>query len=554
MLAAGLAGCGASRGIGTSTDPASAVPASVPLYVGATVRPQGAQRSAALSAGTALTHQANPYLRLLAILQTPGSAPLSFSRDVAPWLGQQAGIFVSSLGSSSAAAENVLQALLAHGLLGSSSEAAFPFGAGGAQGAIVLDTSDAAKAGSFLAAMAGRARAHATAYRGLSYQTTDAGVAFALVRRLAVIGSESGVRSVIDTTLGGAALAHASGYATLLAAAPSSALAHVYSNPAIAAAKGAAATLAQLLTGAHEANLSLIPAQGQLALDADLLPAGTAGAPGGLLSSAGAGGAQAMAELPGDSWLALGLADAGATLSEDVRGLKALASLGSSLGASGGEHGFSAFSLKSLLEGLLAPLADLGAPTPQARRDYTSWMGSAGVFASGASLLELKGAAVITSKNPALSRAAVGKLAAQLRAAGGSVAPVSIPGTDAAVGVRLKGLPAVLDIADGRSANGHTKFVLALGEASVAAALNPSSTLSGGAASSAAASALGEGIRPNLIVELPTFLSLLEGVGLTEDPSISKLVPYLRSATTLAGGVRNLTGGAQRVRLVLGLR
>ena len=66
--------------------------------------------------------------------------------------------------------------------------------------------------------------------------------------------------------------------------------------------------------------------------------------------------------------------------------------------------------------------------------------------------------------------------------------------------------------------------------------------------------ALGEGIEPSLIVDFPTLLGLLEGVGLSEDPSISKLVPYLRSATTLAGGGRQLGGELERFRLVLGLQ
>ena len=49
-------------------------------------------------------------------------------------------------------------------------------------------------------------------------------------------------------------------------------------------------------------------------------------------------------------------------------------------------------------------------------------------------------------------------------------------------------------------------------------------------------------------------MGLLEGVGLTESPPISKLIPYLRSATTLAGGGRSLGGEVERFRLVLGLQ
>ncbi len=49
-------------------------------------------------------------------------------------------------------------------------------------------------------------------------------------------------------------------------------------------------------------------------------------------------------------------------------------------------------------------------------------------------------------------------------------------------------------------------------------------------------------------------LSLLEGVGLTEDPSLAKVVPYLRAASTLSGGGHALSSEVQRVRLVLGLQ
>ena len=81
------AGCGSSGSSGSSADPANAAPASAPLYVGAVVRPSGSLETAARSAGRTLTHQADPYLRLLAALQTPGSGTPDFKRDIAPWLG-----------------------------------------------------------------------------------------------------------------------------------------------------------------------------------------------------------------------------------------------------------------------------------------------------------------------------------------------------------------------------------------------------------------------------------------------------------------------------------
>ena len=131
---------------------------------------------------------------------------------------------------------------------------------------------------------------------------------------------------------------------------------------------------------------------------------------------------------------------------------------------------------------------------------------------------------------------------------------MSLSGTDAAVAARLSGLPVVLYIADGQDSSGKSKFVMGLGEASVTSALHPSSTLSSATAYASAASALGEGIQPSVTVDFPTLLSLLEGVGLSEDPTIAPFVPYLRSLSTLSGGARRIGGDVERFRLVLSLQ
>ncbi len=222
-----LAGCGSSSSSGTATDPAGAVPASSALYVGAVVRPEGGLKSAAVAAGQAFSHQANPYARLLVVLQTPGSPTLNFGQDVAPWLGPNAGIYVTSV-----SAAGPVISLLEQGILGTQGSGTYPFGAGGAQGALVMDTTDQGKAQSFLDSQAQHAGAHTATYQGVSYQVGTGGVSFALIDKLAVIGSQSGVQGVISTSKGGAALSHSTGYTKLLAAAPAGTLAHVYSNPA----------------------------------------------------------------------------------------------------------------------------------------------------------------------------------------------------------------------------------------------------------------------------------------------------------------------------------
>lgn len=410
VVTAALAGCGSSHRPGAGEDPAAVIPASAPIYAGAIVRPEGALKSSASAAGQALTHQADPHVRLLSALQTPGSAPLNFDRDLAPWLGPQAGIFLSSLNDSAGqSSAGQLFSLLSQGLLGGSSAAiSFPFSAQGLQGAIVLDTTDSAKASSFLDSQAKLAGAHAASYRGVASQVTPSGIAFALVDHFAVIGSEAGLHGVIDTTLGGQSLAQAPGYAKLLAVAPQGVLAHVAVGPDVAGSTGAAAGLGGLLAliaGTREANISLVPSGTSITLDADAIAAPSGSASGGLVA-ASSQAAQAAGELPGTSWLALGLGDVGAGLGGDVRGLRGLASLESSLGGgSGTERSASTgLSLKSVLEGILRPLTPLAADTPEAKRDFQSWMGSAGIFASGTGLVDLKAGIVINSTNPALSR------------------------------------------------------------------------------------------------------------------------------------------------------
>jgi len=565
-VAVALAGCGSSSSPGTAADPAGVVPASAPLYIGAVVRPTGTLKTNATFAATALTHQPNAYSRLLQVLKTPGSAPLDYSRDIAPWLGANAGIFLTSLGASGQAGTAQLEQLLTQVLQGGSATAsAWPFGtAGGAQGAIVLDTSNLTKAGSFLNTEAHHAGAHAASYRGIAYQATSGGDAFGIVGHFAVIGSLAGLHSVIDTQLGGPSLAHAADYSKLLAGAPSGALAHVYANPTTSTGSTSTGStsagsegLLGLLGGAHQLNASLVPTTSSIALDIDTLASGASAGGGGLLTSTSEG-AQALSELPGESWLALGLGHVGVSLAGDVQALHGLASLVTSLGGAAGAStegaAGSGFNVRGLLEGILTPLSALSAHGAQSRRDFLSWMSSAGIFASGSTIVNLRAAIVIDSKNPSLSHAAIAKLGALLSKEGGSVQPISIPGTDAAISARVAGLPVELDIANGRSSSGQTEFVIGLGEASVTDALNPPSTLSSAASSSVAATTLGEGARPSVLVEFPPLLSLLEGVGLSEDPSISKVLPYLRSLTTLAGGGKSLGGGIDRFRLVAGLQ
>ena len=187
MAALALAGCGGSHEEGTSADPATVSPASAPVFAGAELRPRGTLKDATQSAGQQLTHRPNPYAGLLGALRTPGSSALDYSHDVAPWLGRHGGVFVNSTGGAEALARLLLS--------GAGRVASFPFGPGHPQaGVIVLDTSEPSDAKHFLESQAAKAGAHPTSYRVVSYSATTGGIAFALVKLFAVIGSEAAVR------------------------------------------------------------------------------------------------------------------------------------------------------------------------------------------------------------------------------------------------------------------------------------------------------------------------------------------------------------------------
>ena len=317
------AGCGSSSSGGSSANPAGVVPASALVYGQAVVRPSGELQTNASAAGRKLTHRTSPYSQLVELLQTPGSPALNYDKDVAPWLGPNAGLFFISLGSSSSLEDLLEEAFGAAS--GSSGSGAWPFASGssgGAQGAIVLNTSDLGKAKSFVSEAASHAGSHPASYRGVSYGLSPAGDAFAIVDKLVVLGTESGVRGVIETSQGGSALAHDPTYEKFSSVAPAEALAHVYANPSslgedngVAVSSHGLPGLLGALGGEDPVNVSLVPSSSSIAVDADVAPASGGGGAGGLIGAAASGG-DAFGALPGDSWLAAGLGKPGSTAKE----------------------------------------------------------------------------------------------------------------------------------------------------------------------------------------------------------------------------------------------
>ncbi len=531
-----LAACGSSSS-SPNANPATVTPVSAPLYATIAIKPNGGTNGVAYLAARKLSHLAEPYGRIAQALLSTESGHLEYKRDIESWIGNTAGVFISSLSTSglpqsTSSARTLLESVLAGNI---SSLGTNEFSSKGAQGAIVLATSNLSEARSFLSKRAQEQGAHTTSYRGVSFQVSPNGAAEGIVKTFAVLGSESGLKSAIETSLGGASIVGAPHYATP----PANAIASAYVQPetllkSVHGSSGALGQgitlLGQVFAGAQTASVSVTPTSNSISVGGEVHSAN------GTTPLFGQESAKALGEMPGGAWLAAGVENIGADLPHAFALLHGVASLGtatlfSSLGGP---------SIEKLFAGLNASSAKL-------QQAFSSWAGSGGMFVSGTGLFNLEAALVIDSKNPSASDAAVGTLADTMRSSGAIVENASIPGTDKAVSVKLQGFPAVIFVASGQG-----KFVLGLGQGSVQGALSPSSTLSTASSYASASSALGGGIEPSLIVEFPTMLGFLEGLGLTQEPGISNLVPYLKSLGTLTAGSVTRSG-VQQFRLVLGL-
>ena len=352
--------------------------------------------------------------------------------------------------------------------------------------------------------------------------------AYGLVGKFAVIGTSAALHGVIETVHGGASLLATSSYRQLSASASGQSLASAYLNPAglLGSHHGSGseaqglALLGGILASASSVYVSLTPSPGSIELET---------LSGAQSEGENRGAAEMFSQLPSNSWLALGIGNLGKRLKGIPQALQGLSSLESSSG------------LGSLLPKVETKGANL-------QREFFSWMGPAGVFAGGTSLLNIAAGVVISSTDPTASRAAVAKLGKLLGGSGGSVATLTLPNAEAAVTVHPSGSPLTIDIADG-----HGKFVIGLGEQSIIQALSPTSTLGGSSTYSTAQSTLGAGLKPDLMVDFPTLLGFLEGLNLQENPTLGKVIPYLRQLDTLTGGSGKV-GSLTRSRVVLSLR
>ena len=100
LIALALAACGGSGGA-ADADPAKAVPAGTAIYFEGVVRPEGDQKDDVLDAAGKVLRTDDPEAKIRELLdkafKESENPDTSYEKDIEPWLGQKAGVWVSGV-------------------------------------------------------------------------------------------------------------------------------------------------------------------------------------------------------------------------------------------------------------------------------------------------------------------------------------------------------------------------------------------------------------------------------------------------------------------------
>ncbi len=504
-----IAGCGDSSSSSNSAgsagaDPAAFLPAAAPVYVEAQVQPTGDLKANATTVASKILRTGDPGGKIAGLLDKGlKDDGASYERDIAPWLGQRAGLAIVGVGAG-----------------GKDSDIA---------AAIASKDDDAAQK-----FVDGRKGASDREYRGVKYRyKADDDLAAAVIDHAVLIGTERGFKSAIDARSGDT-LASSATFKKARETVGTDGLGFAYADPGrfFDLAAGAASGKAP---GVDDAQLKmfkgLLTGSGLQSVAAKLDVTSNAlridGAAIGLKTKVGSGdGPGAAAAVPAGSWLSVGVGDVGATIS------KAISSLGDS-GATGG------MDPETLLQGLQSQLG------VDVQKDLLSWMGDAALFVRGTSMDDLGGALVVTSKDPAASRKAIGtlrKLMEGLNVKTGALSGAGASGADG-FSVDVGPLPAGIQVA----AKGD-KFVIAYGKDALSDALGASSTLGDSEPFKTAAGLLG-GAKPSLFLDTPQVVKLLSSVA-GNDEDFVKAKPTLDAFGPAAAGMSS-DGDVTRLKIAV---
>jgi hypothetical protein len=494
-----FAGCGGGDG-GGSDQLASLAPADAPVYLESVVRPEGEQSDAIDSLTSRVGGIEDPggliVQQLDAQLTQAAVGDVTYEDDIAPWLGERAGIFFQSLSGDPP-----------------------PF-------AVVFETTDAGAAQEFLENVT--ASFHGIdqpTYNGVQYfegAGEDGPFAAGVVGDFLVFGSLDAFKAAVDAS-NGSALADSSDFEDGVSAVSSDnlGLGYVDSSQAIDAATAAmspleATALKPLLAtlGSGPATFSVSATSDEASVDVSL-PSGT----GGQLA-----GGDLVGRAPADAWFAIGVQSVGDALEN-------------------------ALDAAPVVPGVGSVEDQIQEETGVDPRDVVSWMEDGWGFVSGTSEKTIAIAGVVGTSDPDASAKAVEAFHKRFQQDADAKLGPPPPGADEGFSATAPESPQGIEV--GQFGD---QVVGALGPGQPAEnALHPDSTLADDPSFKAGEDALGSDFSPLAFVSLAPFFVVAEKGGQANDPGYLTAKPYLQKLDYLILGT---SGSDDRTtaRFVVGVK
>ncbi len=484
-----VAGCGGT-GSGAEDSPATVAPADAPFYAEVVVRPEGELRESALDALGKILRTDDPSARLHELIRSASESEgedFDYDRDLGPWLGERIGYWAAP----SAEKDNF--------------------------GAFVVQATDLdAALDSFRASLErGGRTVSERSHGGVEYLVSSEEVAAGVVADFVVFGREAEVRRTIDASEGDS-LAEADEYTSAIdRLEEEDRLAHFWADPGplVEAAGDSMVPLDGLrpVAGSFTADGEELAVEVKTETD-DAVAQWLAPGPSPLVQ-----------EMPADSWLAGGTADAGAAM-RDV--------LDRAAGSLGG------LALRRQLR------RDYGLDLD---RDVLDWVGHTAFFVRGTTPETLDGGIAIQPTDEDRATAAFGRIVGALQ---GEIPfraePIDIEGADQAFALHDAEVrrPFVL-------ARGSGLVVATLGVPAAEAVLSPDERL-GDTQAYAEAEDLAT-MEPGMMLSMPAVLELVEAAGVARETEFTEIRPYLEAFSVIATGT-TADGDELLARLGAGLR
>jgi hypothetical protein len=490
--AAILAGCGGGGGGGSvDVGPAAAVPANTPIYLDATVKPTGTAKTNAEAALKTILHTNDPAAKIISQIdqqKTATGQPVNYQTDIAPWLGQKAAVFFTALGANS-------------------------------QGASVVETTNPSAALAF-AQKANGTSGQPKTVDGVSVQTAQDGTtAYATEGNFLFVGDAAGVQAAIQADKGDS-LGDDSDFKDSIGGLPSDRLGTIYTVPkTFIDALGSqfnASSKAAIEKSAGD-NLDQ-PVAGALTASANSVELDATGGSNGVDTPE----SSLIGDVPGQSWLALGIGDLGDNLKKSID------------------------QLKQQVPNFATVQQQIEQTTGSSLEQLTGALGDAVVYVQGTTRSTLTGALIVQSKDTALTGRLLNQLQGLLQL-GGKIKPLQLSGGGTGFQMSDASISQPIEIAEQGD-----KIVIGYGAGSAEASLTPAQTLSDSPTFSAAHGQISS-LGTDLFVSLQPIFALAESSGAKSDPRYVQAKPYLDALNYVVTGSGS-SGDKAEFKAVLGLK